>query len=114
MSQGGANNVSILPGPIIVPIVSVTHATPSYTVASNDYFISVDSSAGVVSVLLPNAPATGRIFIVKDATGSAAAHNITVTTVGGAVTIDGATSVVFSTNYESQEYIFNGTSYEVF
>jgi hypothetical protein len=64
--------------------------------------------------LLPNAPSTGRSYVVKDTAGGAATHNITVTTVGGSVNIDGSTSFVMNTNYESVELIFNGTAYEIF
>lgn len=85
-----------------------------YVVLGTDDYIGVDSSGGAITVELPNAPATGRAFIIKDSTGSSATHNITVTTVGGIVTIDGATSVVFSTNFQSIQVIFNGTDYEVY
>ena len=71
-------------------------------------------TAGVITILLPNAPATGRVFTVKDKVGLAGTSNITVTTVGGAVTIDGATTFVMNTNYQSADFIFNGTSYEIY
>ena len=80
---------------------------------ATDFFLSVNTGTAI-TVQLPNAPATGRIFTVKDATGTAATNNITVTTVGGVVTIDGATSLVFNQNYGSASFIFDGTSYEVF
>lgn len=92
----------------------VNHAASPYTVLSTDYYISADVTAGVISILLPNAPATGRAFVVKDKVGLAATSNITVTTVGGAVNIDGATTFVMNTAYEAVSLIFNGTSYEVY
>jgi len=92
----------------------VTHATPSYTVLATDYYLGVDVTGGAISILLPNAPATGRIFAVKDVAGLAGGTNITVTTVGGVVNIDGATTFVMNTAYESVQLIFNGTSYEVY
>ncbi len=92
----------------------VTTAVTPYVVGATDYYISIDASGGAKQVNLPNAPATGRIFVVKDKNGNAGANNITVTTVGGVVTIDGATTDVFTTNFESSQYIFNGTSYEVY
>jgi len=55
-----------------------------------------------------------QVFIIKDRTGSAAANNITVTTVGGAVNIDGATSFVMNTAYQSIQVIGNGSTYEIF
>jgi hypothetical protein len=111
----GSNSITIsATGTTTLTYTSVNHAASPYTVLAADDFIGVDSTAGVVSILLPNAPATGRVVIVKDSKAQAVANNITVTTVGGAVTIDGATTYVMKTNYQSVQLIFNGTSYEVF
>jgi len=88
--------------------------TTPYVVLTTDEYLSVDSSGGAITVQLPNAATLGRVFIIKDRTGSAAASNITVTTVGGAVNIDGATTFVMNTNRESINVIGNATSYEVF
>jgi hypothetical protein len=88
--------------------------TSPYVVLGTDQFIAVDSSGGAITIQLPNAPVTGRVFYIKDSTGSAAVNNITVTTVGGAVNIDGATSFVMNTTYQSTGVIFDGTAYEIF
>lgn len=93
---------------------AVNHAASPYTVLSTDYYIGADVTAGVISILLPNAPSTGRAFVVKDKAGLAATSNITVTTVGGAVNIDGATSFVMNTAYEAISLIWNGSSYEIY
>ncbi len=93
---------------------SITVANSPYTVLSTDYYISVDSSGGAVTVRLPNAPTQYRLFTVKDRTGSANTNSITITTVGGVVLIDGSTSYTFNQQYEAADLIFNGTSYEVF
>lgn len=92
---------------------TATAVTP-YVVAANDDFIAIDASGGAKTVQLPNAPATGRIFVIKDQNGNAAANNITVTTVGGAVNIDGATSFVMTTNFQSLQVLFDGTKYEIY
>ena len=97
----------------IVPYTPVNHAASPYTVLSGDYYLSADVTAGVITILLPNGPSTGRCYVVKDKVGLAATSNITITTVGGSVTIDGATSFVMNTAYESVELIFNGSNYEV-
>lgn len=86
----------------------------TYVVLATDYYISVDCSGGAKQVNLPNAPPNNQIYIVKDRTGNAAAHNITVTTPGGTVDLDGATSFVININYGSISVIFNGTNYEIF
>jgi len=86
----------------------------TYVVTATDYFISCDSTLGAITIQLPNAPTTYDQFIVKDRTGTAPTNNITVTTVGGAVLIDGATTQVFTDPYESLEMLFNGASFETF
>lgn len=99
-------------GGSIVSSVTLTSTTP-YDVTSTDYFVGIDCSAAIKTVRLPDAPLTGRIIVVKDYTGSAASFNITLTTVGGAVNIDGATSYVINTAYQSVTVVFNGVSYSI-
>lgn len=89
-------------------------STTPYVVAATDDFMGVNSSGSAIQINLPNAPATGRVYTIKDSTGSAAVHNITVTTVGGIVNIDGATSFVMNTAYESINVLFDGSTYQIF
>lgn len=95
-------------------ITSVTHAASPYTVLSTDEFLAVQSSGGAITILLPNAPTTGRVIYIKDSNGAANTNNISVTTVGGVVTIDGSTTYTMNTNYGSINVIFDGSNYEVF
>jgi len=101
-------------GEQVITITSLTDTDSPYTVLSSDYYMSCDVSGGTLTIDLPDAPTTGKVYIVKDSGGDANTNNITVTTSGGVVTIDGATSRVMSTNYEALQFVFNGTSYEVF
>lgn len=111
----GANTITIASsGTATLTVTPVNNAASPYTVLTTDSFLAVNTSGGVVTIRLPDAPSTGRVFYVKDSNGTAAASNITVTTVGGAVNIDGATSFVMNTAYESINVIFDGTAYEVF
>lgn len=93
---------------------NVTTAMSPYTVTATDYYISCDATAGPITIRLPNTTTSFREFVIKDRVGIAATNAISITTVGGAVTIDGATTYAFSDNYESLEMLFNGTSYETF
>lgn len=88
-------------------------ASSPYVVLATDYYISVDTSVAR-TIQLPNAPTTNRIFVIKDRTGGAAANSITVTTVGGAVTIDGAVSYTMNVNFAAIQLAWNGVSYEIF
>jgi hypothetical protein len=84
-----------------------------YTALDTNYYISVDTSAAR-TINLPNAPTTGKSYVIKDRVGTASTNNITVTTVGGAVLIDGVTSRTIQSNYGSINVVFNGTSYEIY
>jgi len=81
-----------------------------YNVLTTDYIVEVDTSAAR-TIRLPNAPAIGQVFIIKDVTGTAQTFNISLTTVGGAVTIDGATTQTMNVNYGSITVFFSGTAY---
>lgn len=111
----GSNTITIASsGTTNLTVTPVNHGASPYTVLITDDFLAVDTSGGVVTVKLPNAPATGKVYIVKDSKGTAVASNISVTTVGGVVTIDGQTTYTMATNYQSIQVIFDGTSYEVY
>ena len=94
---------------------NVNHAASPYTVLAADYYISVDCSAGVVTLKFPDAPTANREWIVKDRTGSASTSNISITTVTGSVTIDGQTTYTIDSNYAAINLLANTTpTYEVY
>lgn len=110
-----ANTITITAsGSPVVFVTKITNSSSPYTVLSTDYFIAANSTAGAITVKLPNAPTEGQIYIIKDSFGTAASNNITVTTVGGTETIDGVTSFVMNTNYESVSLLFDGINWEIF
>ena len=113
-ATGSTVTIAETQAPLLNNYTSVASGASPYTVLSTDYYISANVSSGAVTLKLPNAPTTNRTFIIKDKNGAAATNNITVTTVGGSVTIDGATSYTISTNYAAVNLVFNGTSYEVY
>jgi hypothetical protein len=94
--------------------VNVTNAMSPYTVTETDYFISVDSSGGPVTINLPDAPNENRQFIVKDRLGQAGTNNITIKSLTSASTLDGQASYIFVDNYESLECLYNSSNYEIF
>ncbi len=109
----GAGSITISSaGADLLTYTNVT-ITP-YVVLPADEYLSVDTSALAITIQLPNAPAIGRVFIIKDRFGNATANNITVTTVGGVILIDGTPAFVMNTNLEAINVIFSGTAYEVF
>jgi hypothetical protein len=109
----GANTITIAAtGTTSLNFRSVS--TTPYVVAATDDFLGVTTTSLAITVQLPNAPATGRVYSIKDSTGNASAHNITVTTVGGTVLIDGTATFLMNTAYQAISVIFDGTNYEIF
>lgn len=110
-----ANTITIAAsGTTSLTYTSVNFAASPYTVLSTDEYISVNTSGGPVTLRFPNAATLSRAYIVKDRTGNAAANNITVTTVGGAVNIDGAVTFVMNTAFQAINIIGNASTYEVY
>ncbi|MFP3859268.1 MAG: hypothetical protein ACLFUW_00450 [Bacteroidales bacterium] len=95
-------------------ITSLDDTDSPYTVLSGDEYLSCDVSGGTLTIEMPNSPSTGRVITVKDSGGDASSNNITVTTVGGSVTIDGSTTYVMNTDFQAARFIFNGSFYEIF
>jgi len=115
-TSGSGNTVTISSnGSLSFNYTNVSHASSPYTVLGTDEYISVDCSAGVVTLNFPNAPTFKKTWIVKDRTGNCATNNITLTTPGGVVTFDGQTSLIMDSNYMALNIIANATpTYEVF
>jgi hypothetical protein len=94
--------------------VQINHASSPYTSLPTDNYISCDPTAGTITINLPNAPTIYHRYIIKDRTGTASGNNISITTPGGVVTIDGSTTYKVMSNYGAIQLLWNGTSYEVY
>lgn len=93
---------------------NVTSAMSPYTVTATDYYLSVDSSGGPVTINLPDSPTPSRQFVIKDRLGQAQTNNITVKSLSGVTTLDQQASYTFVDNFESLECLFHTANYEVF
>ena len=98
----------------IFAITFLTDADSPYTLLPTDYYLSCDITSGPLTILMPNTDSGGRTTVIKDSTGNSETNNITITTPGGIVTIDGQTTFLIDTPYEAFDIIFNGTFYEIF
>lgn len=97
----------------IVKLTPVDNLSP-YVVLATDYYLAVRTVSNTYTIQLPDLPQTGRVFIIKDVDGQAVTNNITVTTVSGLVTIDNSTTFIMNSPYQSAQFIFNGTAFEIF
>jgi hypothetical protein len=82
-----------------------------YTLAGNEDTVAVTSTAAARTITLPAAASVseGRMFVVKDESGGAGSNNITIAR-AGSDTIDGASSLVISTNYGIVRLYSDGVS----
>ena len=113
-TTGSGSTITITVTEAATVYTNVTFAMSPYPVTATDYFISVDSSGGPVTINLPDSPASNRQFIIKDRLGQSADNMITVKSLTGASTVDGQANYTFVDNYESLECLFHGSNYEVF
>ncbi len=114
VTGSGQLGTMAIPSATTLTITTVNHAASPYTVLSTDQFLACDPSAGAITLLLPDAPTTGRVIYIKDSTGNSTLNPISVTTVSGTDTFDGATTYIIGSNYQSINVIFDGSNYEVF
>ena len=111
--DGSAKSFSII-GSQIRSITTVNAAT--YDLLVSDYILNVTytATAAVTSLTLPTAQVvSGRIIHIKDSGGSAGANNITIDT-EASETIDGAATLVISTNYGATSLYSDGTNWFIF
>jgi hypothetical protein len=112
--QNGSVSEVVLSATSAAASFSLAQATPSATFvtsATADQRIECDARTGAVAVhLLASAP-VGRRVHVKDAFGVAGSYHITISAESG--TIDGAATVVISTNWAAAHFIRGLAGWEV-
>ena len=108
-----SGNINLEVSNVYAPYKRISFANSPYSVLVTDYYISVDTSGGPISIIMPAAPTTDQTFLIKDRTGNANTNNITVTSAGGN-TIDTTASYLIEGNYESSSFLFNSGNYETF
>lgn len=89
---------------------TVNGVAADYTVVPDDVFLSVDTSAPrFITLPSPSIANQGQFYIIKDSSGDAATHNMTIKSASGLIDKDPTT--VCSSNYGSIELYSNGTNY---
>ena len=96
------NAASIVNSGAVYETGVITTSTTPYIVLATDYHIYVDSSGGAQAVNLQasGSLSNGRVLIITDQMGSSSTKAITIT-VGSGTTIQGASSFVLNSNFES-------------
>ena len=92
-------------------ILSVVTKTGTYSILASDYVILCNTAPGSFSVTLPTAVGrTGQMYHIKKINSSI--NNVTIATTSSQ-TIDGDTSVVITTQYESYMVISDGANWSI-
>jgi hypothetical protein len=103
---------SVVSTPASLQTLEVTSINSNLTISPSDtfVFIAVDTtSSRIITLPLASAVSTGRIYVIKDASGLANDNPMTVAR-QGADLIDGQTSLDLDSNYSGTWFISDGTS----
>lgn len=102
---------------IVSSIVKAMHPevspskTSNYTITSSDYVIAIGTLASSITITLPNAPAVGDQYIIKDTNGSAGQYPIIID--GYGKNIDGYAQFVMAHNYSSYTFLYTGIQWSI-
>lgn len=81
---------------------AISGATTTLNVLDSNYYVGAQS--GVSTVNMPATPVLGQVHVIKDADGVAGASAITIS--GNGFTIDGQSTKVINSNYQSETLLF--------
>lgn len=110
VGDANARTVSVVGGLITsVRLISSDYTVDGY--GGGDYIVGVGPIGVPITVKLPPAPDQGRTVVVKDISGSAVAHNITIS--GNGANIDNASTALIDQNYASITFVFTGSIWSV-
>lgn len=92
--------------------IGLSIANSAYSVLLSEFFVGVRSVSVAPTITLPLAQVAGlgKIYIIKDLSGSASATTITIAR-SGTDTIDGDTSTAINTNYGFKGLFSDGANW---
>lgn len=97
---------------VLLKQVRVVTVSGPITVTATDAIIIVNKTVGeATAITLIPAPTVGQFISIKEGKGDGGANNLTISPTAG--TIDGASSVVISTNFGFKNMVYNGTQWNV-
>jgi|SRR5215472_18009144 len=91
--------------------VRSTNASSVAASPTTDYFLCLDSTSNTIAVSLPATPTIGLSYLIKDCTGQAGTHSITITPAAG--NIDGNSNYVMSVPFQSVGLTYTGAQWSL-
>lgn len=91
-SGGGAN------------VIPVTGTATNYTTTVDDLYVGVSDTSVPRTITLMASPPQGKQYIIKDETGGASVHNITIN--GNGKNVDGNGTYVMDTDYAATALVY--------
>jgi hypothetical protein len=117
-TNGAGNSVQITSGgslvstPGAVTSMDITNINSNLVISPSDTFVFIivdTTSSRTITLPLASSVASGRIYVVKDASGLSNTNPITVN-ISGSDTIDGLSSITIDSNYSATQIIGNGAA----
>jgi hypothetical protein len=90
----------------------VTNQSVTYTANALDYYIGVNGTGVTVNLPQGSTLSTGKTYVIKDESGSAAVDHITVLPYSGNL-IDGQTSLSMVVNYLAVTLLWTGSKWSI-
>ncbi|MDP7422811.1 MAG: hypothetical protein QGH40_13095 [bacterium] len=85
--------------------------TAAYTLTDSDYFVAANATGGAITITLPTASGiAGRIYVIKKVDGS---NNVITIAAAGSEIIDGASTLVLESQYDSAQLVSGGSNWLV-
>jgi hypothetical protein len=110
ITTSGSGSTVTITGSIIGYSITTPGSYP-YTANPTDGIILVNTSSSANTINLPSSPTNGLPLYIKDNSGNAVTHNITLSPASG--NIDGSASYVMNTNYGCATVVYSGTQWLV-
>ena len=104
---GGASAPTV---PTLVPVQLVTSG--NYNVQLTDYYIGCNGTGITVTLPLGSTVPTGKVYQVKDESGTATTNKITIAATSPNL-IDGSPTVILSINYAAVTMLWTGTVWSI-
>jgi hypothetical protein len=94
-----------------VRVAVLSSSATTVNLTTSNYFICLNPTANAITVNLPAGPTTGQSYLIKDCTGQAGNHSITVTPAAG--NIDGQANFILGIPYQSSAVTYTGSQWSI-